>query len=66
MYTRTPVGWLGILPRHAPAAFAVEDAPLRIGTETGERTFRVKQGIVWVSPAGVLVLIDEIEEEDAR
>ena len=63
--TRTPEGWLGILPHHAPAAFALGDAPLRIRTAEGERSFRVKNGIVQVSPMRVAILVDEIEEEHA-
>jgi len=66
VYTRTPIGWLGILPGHAPATFALEDAPLRIGTEDGERTFRVKRGFVRVSPEGIAIFVDELQEEHAR
>jgi len=66
VYTRTPIGWLGILPGHAPAAFALEGAPLRIGTEGEERTFRVKHGFVRVSPEGIAVFVDEFQEEHAR
>ncbi len=65
VYTRTPIGWLGILPGHAPAAFALEDAPLRIGTEGGERTFRVKHGFIRVSPEGIAIFVDELQEEHA-
>ena len=63
--TRTPDGALGILPRHAPAAFAVADAPLRVRTPSGELSFRVRSGIVSVSPGGVTVLADSVEEADA-
>ncbi|MGY4706859.1 F0F1 ATP synthase subunit epsilon [Candidatus Bipolaricaulota sp. J31] len=64
--TRTPEGALGILPRHAPAAFAVMGAPLRLRTSSGEEhTFRVRSGIVSVSPEGVIVLADSVEEPDA-
>lgn len=66
VYTRTPVGWLGILPGHALAAFALEDAPLRIGTEGEERTFRVKHGFVRVSSEGITIFVDELQGEHAR
>ena len=59
---RTPVGWLGILPGHAPASFSLREAPLVIRTRDGERTFRVGDGFVEVSPHGVTVLADAVEE----
>lgn len=63
--TRTPEGALGILPRHAPAAFVLVDAPLRVRTPSGELTFRVKNGLARVSPEGVIVLADSVEETHA-
>ncbi len=63
--TRTPEGGLGILPRHAPAALALVDAPVRVRTPSGERVLRVRSGIVSVSPDGVTVLADRVEEADA-
>ena len=63
--TRTPEGALGILPRHAPAAFAIVGAPLHLRTPSGELTFRVRSGIVSVSPEGVIVLADFVEEPNA-
>ncbi len=65
LYTRTPRGWLGVLPRHAPAAFALENAPLKIRTSEGERSFHVKNGFVRVTPTKVAVFADELEEEHA-
>ena len=62
LYARGVEGWFGILPGHAPAAFALEDAPLRIVTGAGERTFRVKAGVVHVRRDGVVVLADEVSE----
>ncbi len=63
---RTPVGWLGILPGHAPAVFGLRDAPLRVATADGERRFRVQRGVIRVSRWGVLVLADEVEAENVQ
>ncbi len=65
VFTRTPEGELGILPRHAPAAFALEDTPVRLKTREGERIFKVKRGIVRVSPEGVSIFADTVEEGHA-
>ena len=65
VFTRTPEGELGILPRHAPAVFALEDAPVRLKTREGERIFRVRRGIVRVSPEGVSIFADTVEEGHA-
>ncbi len=62
---KTPVGWLGILPRHAPGAFALEDAPLEVVTEDGHRRFHVHEGVLHVRPDGVLLLADVVEPIDA-
>jgi len=62
---RTPEGGLGVLPRHAPAVFALVDAPVRVRTPSGERLLRVRNGIASVSPGGVTVLADYVEEPDA-
>ncbi len=62
---RTPTGWLGILPGHAPAVFGLEDAPLRIVTSQGERHFRLHLAVVRVNRTEVLVLADRAEENHA-
>ncbi|HIE47609.1 TPA: F0F1 ATP synthase subunit epsilon [Candidatus Bipolaricaulota bacterium] len=62
LYAQGVEGWFGILPGHAPAAFALEDAPLRLVTESGERAFRVRAGLVHVRREGVVVLADEVTE----
>jgi F0F1-type ATP synthase epsilon subunit len=41
------------------------DAPLRVRTPSGELTFRVKNGLARVSPEGVIVLADSVEETHA-
>mgnify|MGYP000120730238 CR=1 FL=1 len=62
LYAQGVEGWFGILPGHAPAAFALEDAPLRLVTEAGERAFRVRAGVVHVRRDGVVILADEVTE----
>jgi len=62
---RTPAGWLGILPGHAPAVFGLKDAPLRIVTSQGERDFRLHRAVVRVDRSGVWVLADRVEENHA-
>ncbi|RLE29380.1 hypothetical protein DRJ54_04740 [Candidatus Acetothermia bacterium] len=62
LYARGVEGWFGILPGHAPAAFALEDAPLRVVTDSGERTFQVKAGVVHVRRDGVVILADEVSQ----
>ncbi len=61
VYCRTPVGWLGILPGHAPAVFGLRDALLRVTVADGELTFRVQRGVVRVAQSEVLVLADSVE-----
>ncbi|MFN3346208.1 MAG: F0F1 ATP synthase subunit epsilon [Candidatus Bipolaricaulaceae bacterium] len=61
VYAKSPVGWFGILPRHAPAAFLLKDAPLRAVLPHGEKRFRVKTGVLYVRKEGVTVVADEVE-----
>ena len=65
VFTRTPEGELGILPHHAPAVFSLEDAPVRLKTKRGEMAFEVRHGIARVSPEGVLIFADVVEEVGA-
>ncbi len=59
VYARSPEGWFGILPGHAPAAFALADHELRVTTPEGNRTFRVRGGTLYVDRAGVTVLTSQ-------
>lgn len=61
----TPAGWVGILPRHAPACFALKGGLLRIRAGGSELRYRVREGLVSVSGEGVTVHADRLEEEDA-
>ncbi|HDI10746.1 MAG TPA: F0F1 ATP synthase subunit epsilon [Candidatus Acetothermia bacterium] len=60
----TTGGWVGILPRHAPAAFPMEGGLLRIRTSQGEHRYRVGQGVLWVEPRGVTILAERVEALD--
>jgi len=62
LYAQGTEGWFGILSRHAPAIFALEDAPLRIVTDSGEHVFRVRAGVVHVRRDEVVILADEVSE----
>ncbi len=62
---RTPVGWLGIRPGHAPAVFGLRDAPLRIWASDGELSYHVRRGVVRVERQGVLILADRVVPNDA-
>ncbi len=55
---------MGILPRHAPAVFPLENGLLRIRTSQGEHRYRVSQGILWVEPSGVTILAERVEALD--
>lgn len=61
VYAKSPDGWFGVLPRHAPAAFLLKDAPLRAVLPQGERRFVVKTGVLYVRKDGVTVVADEVE-----
>lgn len=62
VYARGMEGWFGVLSGHAPAVFALANAPVRLVTEQGERTYRVKGGLVHVRRDGVVILADEVTE----
>ncbi|MCX7750050.1 MAG: F0F1 ATP synthase subunit epsilon [Candidatus Bipolaricaulota bacterium] len=56
---RSEEGWFGVLPGHAPAVFALADHELRVTTEEGTRSFRVRGGVLSVTPGKVTVLTGE-------
>lgn len=56
VYARSPEGWFGILPGHAPAAFTLADGPVRVVTEGGERRFDLEGGTLLVDRTGVTIL----------
>jgi len=61
VFAKSPVGWFGVLPRHAPAVFLLRDAPLRAQLPTGEKVFRVKNGVLHVRENRVTVVADEVQ-----
>lgn len=62
LFARAAEGWVGILPGHAPAVFALLDAPVRVMLRDGQRTFRVKAGLIEVRKEGTMVFGDEVVE----
>jgi F-type H+-transporting ATPase subunit epsilon len=58
VYARSRDGWFGILPGHAPAAFALAEAPVRVITAEGTRSFQVHGGMLSVEADGVTVLTE--------
>jgi len=62
LFARGVEGWVGILSGHAPAVFALVEAPVRVVLESGERTFRVRNGLIDVRRKGAIVLGDEVVE----
>lgn len=56
VYARSHEGWFGILPGHAPAVFALAEAPLRVTTADGTRLFHVQGGTLYVDGHTVTVL----------
>ncbi|MGC9530115.1 MAG: F0F1 ATP synthase subunit epsilon [Candidatus Bipolaricaulaceae bacterium] len=62
VFARGLGGWFGVLPGHAPAAFALADAPVRVHTNGGTRVFQVKRGVLHVRPESVTVLADVVTE----
>jgi len=62
LFARGVEGWVGILSGHAPAAFALVDAPVRVVLEGGQRTFRVRNGLIDVRHKVAIVLGDEVVE----
>lgn len=62
VYAKSPVGWFGILPRHAPASFFLQETPLRIQSESGEKVFLVKRGVLQVRENRVTVVAEEVQD----
>jgi len=58
VYARSHDGWFGILPGHAPAVFALAEAPVRVTTVGGTVSFLVQGGTLYVDPGGVTVLTE--------
>ncbi len=58
VYARSHDGWFGVLPGHAPAAFALAEAELRVHTEGGTRAFHVQGGTLYVRPDRVTILTE--------
>lgn len=61
VYAKSPVGWFGLLPKHAPAVFLLRDAPLRAVLPQGEQRFTVRTGVLHVRDDVVTVVADEVE-----
>lgn len=61
VYAKSPVGWFGILPKHAPAVFLLKDAPVRAVLPSGEKRFFVRTGVLHVREDVVTVVADEVE-----
>lgn len=60
VFAKSPVGWFGILPRHAPAVFLLQDSPVRIKLPDGEKVFLVKNGVLYVREDRVIVAAAEV------
>ncbi len=60
VYAKSPVGWFGILPRHAPATFFLEETPLRVELPEGERKFHVVRGVLYVRDNKVTIVAEEV------
>jgi F0F1-type ATP synthase epsilon subunit len=58
VYARSHDGWFGVLPGHAPAAFALAEAPIRVITAEGTRSFQVHGGTLYVDLHGVTALTE--------
>ncbi len=62
VYAQSPEGWFGVLPGHAPAAFALT-GPVRVVTATGEKRFSVVGGTLVVDRQGVTVVAERLAPE---
>ncbi|MCS7216287.1 hypothetical protein [Thermus sp.] len=60
VYAQSPVGWFGLLPKHAPAVFLLKEAPLRAVLPEGEKRFFVRNGVLYVREDVVTVVADEV------
>lgn len=62
VYAKSPVGWFGILPEHAPATFLLRETPLRVELPQGEKRFHVVNGVLHVRDDQVLVAAEEVRD----
>lgn len=60
VFAKSPIGWFGILPRHAPAVFLLRDSPVRVKLPEGEKVFQVKNGVLYVREDRVTVAAAEV------
>lgn len=60
VFAKTPMGWFGILPHHAPAVFLLKDTPLRVKLAEGEKLFHVKDGVLRVRENQVTIVATQV------
>jgi len=60
VYAKSPVGWFGILPKHAPAVFFLSESPLRVQLPGEEKTFLVRRGVLQVLDNRLTLVAEEI------
>lgn len=60
IYAKSPVGWFGILPKHAPASFFLDASPLRVQVPKGEERFHVRRGVLHVRDDRVTLVAEEV------
>jgi len=60
VYAKSPVGWFGILPGHAPAMFFLSESPLRVQLSGEEKTFFVRNGVLQVRENRLTLVAEEI------
>ncbi|MCS7239709.1 MAG: hypothetical protein NZ651_00410 [Candidatus Bipolaricaulota bacterium] len=60
VFAKTPLGWFGILPHHAPAVFLLRDSPVRVKLAEGEKLFHVKGGVLRVRENRVTIVAAEV------
>lgn len=62
VYAKSPVGWFGILPKHAPATFLLRETPLRVELPEGEKRFHVVGGVLHVRDNRIIVAAEEVRD----
>lgn len=65
VYARSLDGEIGILPGHQPILLALAEAPVRVKTAEGERSFTVSGGFLKFTDNRLTVLADDAEESNA-
>jgi F0F1-type ATP synthase epsilon subunit len=60
VYAKSPVGWFGVLAKHAPAVFLLEDSPLRVQLSQGEKKFHVRRGVLHVQDDKLTLVAEEV------